>query len=396
MSTATRLERLYARSPRGIRLGVETMQAALHAAGNPERGFEVVHVAGTNGKGSTCAMLEAALRAAGKRVGLYTSPHLVRFAERIRVEGAALTDAALEAALDFDAPELSFFEAATLAAFRAFRSADVELVILEVGLGGRFDATNVDTRKLACAITSIGLDHEEFLGDDIGSIAMEKSGILRSGVPCVVGDVPPAARARIEQEARSTGAPLIFADTPYPGALGLRGPHQRKNAAIAAKLAELCGVSPTDAAHGIEHATWPGRLERIEGSAGGGTVLLDGAHNPDGIAALIAALVDAGGPPPVLVFGAVSDKPALEMLDALRPHVGPCVYVAPGGKAPFDPHALAARHPGSVATSVADALVRARTLAGADALVLVAGSLYLVGEARALLLGLPSDPRVGM
>lgn len=383
------LQQLYARSPRGIRLGVETMQRALDAEHNPERDFEVVHVAGTNGKGSTCALLEAALRASGRRVGTYTSPHLVRFAERIRVDGAPIDDAALADALAFDAPELSFFEAATLAAFRAFRRAAVDTVILEVGLGGRFDATNVETRKIACAITSIGLDHQEFLGHDLGSIAMEKAGILRAGVPCVVGTMPEEARDRIRLEAAQKGAPLSFVDAPYVGPLRLIGPHQRHNAAVAAQLATLCGVRASDLTRGFADASWPGRYERI------GDVLLDGAHNPDGIAALVAAMRAEALRPAVLVFGAVSDKPALTMLDALRPEVGSCVYVAPGGKAPFAPHALAARHPGTVATSVAEALALAQTRAEGG-VVLVAGSLYLIGEVRARLLHLPSDPRVGM
>ena len=361
------------------------MQVALDRLGHPERAFAVVHVAGTNGKGSTCAMLERALLRAGRRVGLYTSPHLMRFAERIRVQGISLSDAELGAALDFDAPELSFFEAATVAAFRAFAAAKVEIAVLETGLGGRFDATNVETRKLACAITSIGLDHEELLGHDVSSIAREKAGILRAGVPAVIGPMPPSARARIVAE--SPGVPHHFVDAPYEGPLALRGPHQQHNAAVAAKLCELLGVDPG----GSGEATWPGRYERVPGPS-----CSTAAHNPDGIAALVATLREDSCRPPVLVFGVVNDKPALEMLDALRPHVGKCMYVAPGGKAPFDPAALAARHPGEVAPNVRAALARARQLAGNDGLVLVAGSLYLVGEARALALGLPSDPKVAL
>lgn len=389
---SSRLEALYARSPRGIRLGVESMQDALDRAGSPQLAAPVVHVAGTNGKGSTCAMLEGALRAAGTKVGLYTSPHLVRFAERIRIDGVALDDSALGAALGFaldHGPELSFFEAATLTAFQAFRTAGVDVMILEVGLGGRLDATNVETRKLACAITSIGMDHQEFLGNDLGSIAMEKSGILRAGVPCVVGLLPEPAHDRVVAIAAELGAPLSF-PPPFTGTLTLRGAHQHRNAGLAAALAALVGVAPDVAARGIAGAVWPGRYERI------GQVLLDGAHNPDGVAALAAALRADHARPAVLVFGAVNDKPALEMLDLLRPLVGSCVYVAPGGKAPFDPAQLAARHAGEVAASVPEALARARALAGPAGDVLVAGSLYLVGEARALLLGLPSDPRIAL
>ena len=390
----SQLAELYARSPRGIRLGVETMQRALDRVGNPERHAPVVHVAGTNGKGSTCSMLEAAARASGLRVGLYTSPHLVRFSERIRIDGTPIDDAALEralaAALAF--PELSFFEAATLAAFSAFREANVELVILEVGLGGRFDATNVETEKRACAITSIGLDHEELLGSDLGSIAFEKAGILRSGVPCVLGAMPAEAHARIEAEAARVGAPLL---TPPPVdlQLALRGPHQLGNAAVACALAQLLGLAPEITHAAVAHAEWSGRYERIDTETG--TFLLDGAHNPDGVAALLETVRTQDERPAVLVFGAVADKPALEMLSALRPLAAHAVYVAPGGKAPFDPLALAQHRAGEVAPTVRAALARARELAG-EGLVLVAGSLYLVGEARSLLLDLPSDPRVGM
>lgn len=390
----SQLADLYARSPRGIRLGVETMQAALDRAGNPERHAPVVHVAGTNGKGSTCAMLEAALRTSGARVGLYTSPHLVRFSERIRIDGTPIDDAALERALAvaLAEPELSFFEAATLAAFVAFREANVETIILEVGLGGRFDATNVETRKQACAITSIGLDHEEFLGVDLGSIAFEKAGILRAGVPCVLGAMPAEAQARITAEAARIGAPLIL-PPPVHLQLALRGPHQLGNAAVASALAQLLGLSPEVTEAGIAHAEWSGRYERIDTETG--SFLLDGAHNPDGVAALVDTLRIQSEHPVVLVFGAVADKPALEMLSALRPLAAHAVYVAPGGKAPFDPLVLAQHRDGEVAPTVRAALERARELAG-EGLVLVAGSLYLVGEARSLLLDLPSDPRIGM
>lgn len=399
----THLAELYARAPRGMRLGVEAMQAAITRLGVAPRA-RVVHLAGTNGKGSVAAMLESALCAAGQRVGLATSPHLVRFAERIRIDGRPLDDAALEQVLAQalrQAPELSFFEAAILTSLLAFQQADLDTVILEVGLGGRFDATNAVPETALTAITSIGLDHQEWLGQGLDDIAFEKAGILRPGVPCVLGLVPEAARRRIEQRAAEVSAPLwplVEGDPWWQRAaalpLRLRGPHQVHNAAIALRLAEALGVDADVAARGVAAAEWPGRLETVQTAHG--PVLLDGAHNADGAAALVAALETLAITPRVLVFGALADKDAREMLGPLARRIATRVYVEPGGRAAFSLAALAALAPGETASSIEAALRRARELAGPGELVLVAGSLHLVGSARALLLDLPRDPTVAL
>src|SRR5215472_1154630 len=237
---------LVARVPLGMRLGLEPMRAACNALGHPERTFAAVHVAGTNGKGSVCAMVESILRAAGKRTGMYTSPHLHRFAERIRIDGEPLDDAALARVLSDvlkRAPELSFFEVATAAAFVAFREAEVDVAVLEVGIGGRLDATNVIPPPLATAITRIALDHTDRLGPTLAHIAREKAGIAKAGVPLVVGSLDEGPLAVVEDAARAVGAPVVFAERDARAGeavdnvrVGLAGGHQRENARVACVL----------------------------------------------------------------------------------------------------------------------------------------------------------------
>jgi dihydrofolate synthase/folylpolyglutamate synthase len=212
---AEALSSLYARVPFGIRLGLDGMKDACRAAGHPERAFPSVHVAGTNGKGSVCAMTTAIARAQGLRTGLYTSPHLARFAERIQIDGQPLDDAILAELLSDTldrAPELTFFEVATLAAFRAFREAKVDLAVLEVGLGGRLDATNVIPPPRAAAVTRIALDHTDRLGTTLDAIAREKAGIAKPGVELIVGPLAPEARAAVDEVARAAGARTFTAD----------------------------------------------------------------------------------------------------------------------------------------------------------------------------------------
>jgi len=246
------LSRQYARVPLGMRLGLSPMREVCARAGHPERAFRAVHIAGTNGKGSVCAMVESITRATGIRTGLYTSPHLCRFAERIRVDGASIGDEALAAlltrALD-EGPDLSFFETATLAAFLAFREAGVELAVLEVGLGGRLDATNVVPRPATAAITRIAFDHMDKLGSTLVEIAREKAGIAKPGLELLVGDVSPEVRAAIDEVARAHGATTASVGPwPLPASLGLPGAYQRNNARIAAALGQRIGASPAQIA----------------------------------------------------------------------------------------------------------------------------------------------------
>ena len=385
-SLGAALAALHERIPLGMRLGLEPMRAACARAGAPESAFPALHVAGTNGKGSTCAMLEAIARASGLRTGLYTSPHLVRFAERIRIDGEPIADVepVLSEALTVG-HDLSFFETATLAAFLAFRAAKVDLAIVEVGIGGRLDATNVLPSPRCSALTGVALDHQAMLGDTLAAIAREKAAIARPGVPFVLGAMPAEARAAAEELIVAAGAPIVEAALPDDVAVGLAGPHQRANAAVAWTVAGLAGLTAREA--GLASARWPGRLERI------GDVLLDGAHNPDGARALAAALAteDVGA----VVFGALADKSWQEMLAAVATVPAPRLYTAPKGRAAVPFAELTALAPGQEAASLDEAIAQARTLANGRTVV-VCGSLYLVGEARGHLLGLATDPIVAL
>ncbi len=346
-------------------------------------------------------MLESIARGAGKRTGLATSPHLCRFAERIRIGGEPIPDELLTETLEdvlHRAPELSFFEAATLAAFVAFRAANVEIAIVEVGIGGRLDATNVIPPPRAAAITRIAFDHTDRLGHTLEAIALEKAGILKPGVHCVLGPLTPEVEAVIRARAVEVGATVAFA-TPRTVTPGLPGAHQRNNAFVAWDAARLAGFDDDACRVGIERATWPGRLETLRTPEG--EVLLDAADNPDGVTALAAHLdIQLRNRKVALVFGALSDKAWPSMLDMLAPRASSRVYVRPPANAGLrpatDPEVLAARHPGEIATSIRDAIDRARAAVGPDGVVVVTGSIFLVGEARGTLLGLPRDPPVAL
>ncbi|MCS6798573.1 MAG: bifunctional folylpolyglutamate synthase/dihydrofolate synthase [Myxococcota bacterium] len=389
---------LFQATASGIRPGLSRMRRALRRRGDPHSRLRVVHVAGTNGKGSVCAMVERALREAGLRTGLYTSPHLHRFAERIRIDGrpvAARRIARVVGELVGDPviERLTFFERATLLAFELFAEAAVDVAVLETGLGGRLDATNVVPRPLVTAITRIALDHERWLGHTIGAIAREKAGILKPGVPLVSGVRDPVAARVIERRARALGVPVIVAsprdDDPQPR---LPGAHQRDNAAVARAILEVLGIPRKAIARGIRLARWPGRLERIGRRP---AVWLDAAHNPDGCKALASFLSTRRRPPRrVLLFGAMADKNVRAMLAELVPHCDQVVYAAPKTPRALSPAQLASVHPGVQARSVGAALRLARRMAGPSGEVVVAGSIFTLAEARAALLGLPASPIV--
>jgi dihydrofolate synthase / folylpolyglutamate synthase len=403
------LERLYERVPLGMRVGLEPMEGACARAGHPERAFPVVHVAGTNGKGSTCALVEAMARAAGLRTGHYASPHLCRFAERIRIGGEPIDDAALaevlERALDVG-HDLSFFETATLAAFYAFAGASLDLAIVEVGLGGRFDATNVVPAPRCAAIARLALDHQDRLGDTLSAIAREKAGIAKPGTPLLVGpqakETAREVRAAIDEVAREAGTRAVFTDDEpgiaLPRAPALGGAYQEENARLAWRIAAELGLSPAAREEGLLTARWPGRFEQLTVAEGplAGPWLLDGAHNPDGARALASSLHTAQLAPAAVVFGALADKAWREMAEIVGTLAEARVYTSPRGRAAAAPHALAAEVPGRVAETIAEALTAARAAAGPEGLVVVCGSLMLVGEARAALLGLTMDPVVAM
>jgi dihydrofolate synthase/folylpolyglutamate synthase len=335
-------ERIFALEQFGIKLGLESVAALLAEIGNPHRAYRVVHVAGTNGKGSVVAMVERGVRAAGRRTGRYTSPHLDRIEERIAIDGrpvgAAEFDAA--AAVIVEAidrlrargilPHLpTFFEATTAMAFEIFRRRGVEVAVVEVGLGGRFDATNV-VEPLVTAITSIALDHERHLGRSIAEIAFEKAGIVKPGVPVVVGGLVPEAREVVERVADERSAPIIAARPAARGTpitLALHGAHQHDNAAIAVAVLRACDraglrVERPHVVAALTDVEWPARLEwlrlprdaaPVAGAPGAlpeeVDVLLDAAHNPAGAAALASYLRSAAGRMPI-VLGVASDKDA--------------------------------------------------------------------------------------
>ena len=390
-----------------MRLGLEPMARACAEEGHPERALPAVHVAGTNGKGSVSAMVERIARESGLRTGLYTSPHLCRFAERIRIDGAPIAGDALDEHLARALPhELSFFETATLAAFLALRDARVDLAVLEVGLGGRLDATNVIPTPKAAAITRIALDHTQILGNTLEAIAREKAAIAKPGLDLVVGPCRASVLAAIEETARAAGATVSLAEHDADAnrwlqhaSIGLAGEHQRDNARIAYVLGRRVGASEEACARGVANVEWPARLETIR--AGETTVLLDAAHNPDGAAALARHLASRDPSETALVFGTLADKAWTEMIDALAPRAAHRFYVAPHrgaadqvrGRAATDPVAIAARTPGEIASDVEDAYARAKRAAP---FVVACGSISIVGELRAKLLGLPRDPPIAL
>jgi dihydrofolate synthase / folylpolyglutamate synthase len=400
---------------KGWDLGLERMRAALARRGNPERRMAVLHVAGTNGKGSTAATLEAILRASGRRTGLYTSPHLVDFAERIRAGGRTIAHAAVVAVVaelrrDLEAAGLALthFELATLIAFEWLARVGVDVAVVEVGLGGRLDATNV-VAPVATAITSIARDHEEWLGRGLDAIAREKAGIAKPGVPLVVGPVAPDVEAVIAAHAAGVGAPMLAVarettlDETADGSCfagpgvrwdGLRpalaGRVQRDNLRVA--LAVLACVRDrlpctADAVRaGVRDVRWPGRLAILRERP---RVVADGAHNPAGVAALaeeLATRVPAAGA--TLVFAVMADKAWREMLDRLLPFAARVVATRVGRRglasAAVVEH-VAGRRSAEAIDDAERAIRHAVETTPPDGVVVVAGSLFLVGEAYATL-----------
>lgn len=410
---------LDSRTRLGVKFGLETIRALVEHLGRPEAAYPSLLVAGTNGKGSVVAYADAVLRAAGLKVGRYTSPHLERVNERIAVDGRDISDAALERAVRrvrAAAEELvgagviaahpTYFEAVTAAAFEHFRERCVDVAVLEVGMGGRLDATNV-VDPAASAIVSVDLDHESYLGRTLGAIAREKAGVLRAGRATVLGPLAPEARDAVAETARALGARLVDARagidvrraadgleirTPsglYRGLRPLPGAHQVDNALVALRLVEearaaglACDLEPAAAAIGA--ARWPGRLEWTSGRP---AILLDGAHNPAAARALADHLRGIG--PFVLVFGAMRDKDVRAMADILFPLARHVVLTRPRVDRAARPAEIAERA-GPLARrarhedSPRRALAWARRQAGNDATVVVAGSLFLVGELRRL------------
>jgi dihydrofolate synthase/folylpolyglutamate synthase len=423
---AVAIRKLFALQARGMRMGIERMRAGLVYRGLESATLPpMIQIAGTNGKGSVSAMLASVLSAAGYRTGLFTSPHLHRYTERIQIDGKPLgtREAArrigdlLHAFGKPGAPFVSFFELSTLMAVEVFRDHQCDIAVMEVGLGGREDATNALPAALTI-ITRIAFDHESMLGRTLSEIAYAKAGIIKPGVPLIVGSREREALQVIRKTAREEKAPSRYLDRDFaveparsgrvaftvaarrfgPVRLGLPGEHQRDNAACAvAALVELrrAGFRIPDRAiaAGLQNVRWPARLERIAGKP---AHLLDAAHNPDGCVALAEYLRAQPERPRVLVFGVMRDKDYPAMLASLAPEVDAVFYARPRIPRAEQPHVLRKALPGVVARSVGDALLKAKRRAGPNGLVVVAGSIFLVAEARAKLLRVPTDPLIRM
>lgn len=415
------LDYLYSLQFFGIKLGLDNIRSLLDRVGNPQQQLRIIHVAGTNGKGSTSAAITSILHAAGFATGLYTSPHLHHFTERIRVNTSQISEAevvALTEELRPHAEDLraTFFEFTTAMALLCFARHQVDWVVLETGMGGRLDATNAVLPEL-CVITPIAMDHAGYLGDSLAAIAQEKAGIIKAGVPVVCAEQDEAAARVLRSVAAELACPFVMAGNDFridsanckerfsvtmadivygPFSSALAGCHQHQNlglaiAAVMTLQRHGLSIGGTALTQGVARVRWPGRLEWL-----GGNILLDGAHNCAGIEALAAYLTAQKLSAVHLVFGCKADKQASTMLKRLLPFVGHIYLTTPPDVDAVEPEVLlaVARENGvqaeSYATPVA-ALVAAQQLRSADRTIVVAGSLFLIAALRAQLV---DDPNV--
>ncbi len=418
------LNKLYELQKFGIKLGLSSTKNLLASLGDPHRDLKCLHLAGTNGKGSVGAMVEAALLQAGVKVGFYTSPHLQRFTERYRINGQEISQRqvmilakAVWSVVDEREPP-TFFEFVTAMAFEHFKRQGVELAIMETGLGGRLDATNI-CRPLTTVITNLGLEHQEFLGNRLSDIAYEKAGVIKRGVPLIHGVMQPGARRLVEETAARRrakvfrrGRELRFRRRPDGSfdlfgrlwrlkglSTNLSGRHQPINAALALGALEVLSekglpLQPQHMVDGLDRVHWPGRLEQWPTPKGQATLWLDGAHNPPAAKALLASLaqIRAGRKPLVMVVGVMADKEIGELLSLLLPVADRVIYSRPVYQRAADPQMLAeaapnGAPPASIEPNLGQAIKQARRLAGKEGMVLITGSLFTVGEARTLLGG---------
>jgi dihydrofolate synthase/folylpolyglutamate synthase len=406
------VQRLHALHPQLIDLSLGRLRTLLAKLEHPERRLPpVVHVAGTNGKGSVCAFLRAIGEAAGWRVHVYTSPHLVRFNERIRLAGAIVDDDTLASALEEveqrnAGADITVFEVLTAAAFLLFSRVPAELAVLEVGLGGRYDATNAIPPPAAAVVSSISFDHIDFLGDTLASIAGEKAGVMKPGVPVATGAQHPAVLDVLRAEAERVGARLFARGRDWtiaPTAAGLAyadgagtldlpppalpGPHQVDNAGLACIAARVAlGLAPDAIARGIAGAVWPARLQRLSGRLAatlppGWELWLDGGHNP-GAGRALAEHLSGSRQPTHLIVGMKQGKDSADFLRPLLPYASTLWAVAEPGQYLAKPVQAIIAASGGLARpgpTVAAALA-AIPRSGPPARVLICGSLYLAGE----------------
>ncbi len=417
-----------------MKLGIDSIRDLSKAFDEPQKKFPAVHIAGTNGKGSTAAMVASILPSAGYRTGLYTSPHLVSITERIRVAGdeiaqddfarlATVVRAASEkfvAENVFHAPP-TFFEQVTMIAFIYFAEREVDLAVLEVGLGGRLDATNICEPRVT-AITPVGLDHQQYLGDALESIAREKAGIVKPGIPVVVAPQEDEAMKAIVTRCEELNSPITATSDPseveaatgvenigqcrfryrtsrgeYGVQLNLRGRHQVTNALVAIHIAEQLNDAGFDIpsrafVEGLSKPEWPGRLEMIRGSPSQARLLLDGAHNAASARVLRAFLDEHFSSVPItIVFGAMADKAIAEMAEILFPVAQKIVLTKIANVRAAEPADIAEKAAGFnpnivCANNVTEALAEASRITPAEGLIVACGSLFLVGEIKQSLL----------
>ncbi len=402
-------EYLYALKAGGVKFGIDRMRRLAEALGHPERSYPVIHVAGTNGKGSVSAMLDALFHAAGWRTGLYTSPHLVKLGERVQVERRLLTEAEIvayanelrpvaeRAAAEAADEHATFFEFMTAMAFLQFQRKQVDVAIIEVGMGGRLDASNVVQPEIT-VITSIGLDHVAELGGTVALIAREKAGIIKAGRPLVLGRVPAEAEAVIREVAAGVSAPVhsvreVFGEdlAAYPST-NLEGDYQRWNAATAALVARLLPakwkLTPETVARGLLAVNWPGRWQPT--TLGGRPLILDASHNPEGAQVLehnLQRLVAATGRPPVIIAGALGEFRAKALLEVVCRYAKELHLVVPHQTRASSFEEMLALVPaakrGLVRRGTLEAIfpdAHHCTVGGPEDTVVVTGSIYLLGE----------------
>lgn len=411
---AAATEYLFALKPRGVKFGIDRMRALAAEIGRPERATPCLHVAGTNGKGSVAAMLDAILHAAGWRTGLYTSPHLVRLGERVQVDRQMLSETEivefmrelrpiaerLGARNPDDHP--SFFEFVTAMAFLQFARKQCDIAVIEVGLGGRLDATNVVLPELS-VITSISLDHAEILGDSFTQIAREKAGVIKPGRPVIIGRMPAEAEQTIRAIAAERAAPVISVREHFGEELAsyphtnLEGDYQRWNAATATlaarALAPKWKVNEHAIAQGLTHVDWPGRWQRVR--LGGRLAILDASHNPEGAQVLdsnLAHLVAETGRAPIVITGVLGTVRARPLIEAICRHAREVRFVVPKQPRACSFEQLEALVPagyrGHVVRDAVENLFpepQRCTAGGPDDVIVVTGSIYLLGEVMARL-----------
>ena len=414
MTYAEAIQFLYGLGLFGVRFGLTTTGALANRAGNPQHHLRFIHVAGTNGKGSTCAMLESIYRTAGLRMGLFTSPHLVSFRERIQVNRQFISEADV---VRFTAEMRSWlksfpadthptlFEVVTVMALRYFAEQKCDLVIWETGLGGRLDATNI-VSPLACVVTNIQLDHQRWLGNTLAEIAAEKAGIIKPGVPVVTATEAPEALAVIRAVAKEKSARLICVgqasrlplnpvspqrETGVTPVLRLLGDHQQLNAALALAAVHVLQpqipVNDAQMRTGLAQVDWPGRLQLVT-RPGGQRILLDGAHNLAGVEALAIALQQHfPNAKPTFILGMLADKDWRPMCARLATLAGRILTVPVGSERTAKAAELAAvcRETRTLETVECSSLAETAQRTANDPLVVITGSLYLVGEALGLL-----------